>query len=83
MPVAQPWPVLLVDAAAPIPAATAAAVKRGIDVVAAPLPWTTAAAVLVRPDGHVWWAADEVDDERIAAALADVGVRWPERSASA
>ncbi|UOZ05435.1 FAD-dependent monooxygenase [Amycolatopsis sp. WQ 127309] len=82
VPVAQPWPVLLVDAAAPIPAATAAAVKRGIDVVTAPIPWTTAAVVLVRPDGHVWWAADEVDDERIAAALADVGVRFPERPAS-
>jgi hypothetical protein len=68
-------PVLLVTAAAPIQEAAAAAAKRGIDVVTAPLPWTTAAVVLVRPDGHVWWAADEADDQRIAAALDDVGYR--------
>ncbi len=70
-------PVLLVASTAPIPAATAAAAKRGFDVVTAPLSWTTAAAVLIRPDGHVWWAADEADDGRIAAALDDVGVRFP------
>lgn len=69
-------PVLLVAAPAPIPAATAAA-KRGFDVVTAPLSWTTAAVVLVRPDGHVWWAADEADGEQIAAAMDEVGVRFP------
>ncbi|GLY43360.1 putative aromatic compound monooxygenase YhjG [Amycolatopsis sp. NBRC 101858] len=70
-------PAVLVATAAPIPAATAAAAKWGFDVVTAPLPWTTAAVVLVRPDGHVWTAADEADDERIAAALDDIGVRFP------
>ncbi|MEU4253729.1 FAD-dependent monooxygenase [Amycolatopsis sp. NPDC026612] len=70
-------PVLLVASAAPIPAATASAEKRGIEVVTTSLPWTTAVVVLVRPDGHVWWAADEADDQRIAAALDDLGVRFP------
>jgi hypothetical protein len=70
-------PVLLVAPAASIPATTAAAAERGIAVVTTSLPGTTAAAVLVRPDGHVWWAADEADDQRIAAALGDLGVRFP------
>ena len=69
-------PVLLV-APASIPATTAAAAERGIDVVTTSLPGTTAAAVLVRPDGHVWWAADEADDQRVAAAVGNLGVRFP------
>ena len=36
--------------------------------------WTSVQAVLIRPDGHVAWAADELDDdgEQVQSALA----RW-------
>lgn len=48
----------------------------GIDVVVGEQPWTTAAVVVVRPDGHVWWASDNADDAEVAAALKGLGVTF-------
>jgi 2-polyprenyl-6-methoxyphenol hydroxylase-like FAD-dependent oxidoreductase len=70
-------PLLLVPAGSPGPATTSAAAERGVDVVPGARSWTDAAAVLVRPDGHVRWAADEAADEETAAALRDLGARFP------
>lgn len=67
-------PVLLDQTGALDGEATALAAALGIDVVAGERPWTTAAVVVVRPDGHVWWASDDTDDA--AAALKGLGVKF-------
>ncbi|QUQ63782.1 FAD-dependent oxidoreductase [Kutzneria sp. CA-103260] len=53
------------------PATAAAAEELGIEVI------TAESTMLIRPDGHVWWAADDADDHVIAQALRDLGVRFP------
>jgi 2-polyprenyl-6-methoxyphenol hydroxylase-like FAD-dependent oxidoreductase len=55
---------------------TAVAATLGIDVVVGEQPWTTAAAVVMRPDGHVWWASDSADDAAVAAALKGLGATF-------
>ncbi|HEX6358635.1 FAD-dependent oxidoreductase [Actinophytocola sp.] len=55
---------------------TALAAASGIDVVVGEQAWTTAAVVLVRPDGHVWWASDDTDDAEVAAALKGLGATF-------
>jgi 2-polyprenyl-6-methoxyphenol hydroxylase-like FAD-dependent oxidoreductase len=54
----------------------ALAAVLGIGVVVGEQPWTTAAVVIVRPDGHVWWASDATDDTEVAAALKGLGVNF-------
>ncbi|WP_307867840.1 FAD-dependent oxidoreductase [Umezawaea beigongshangensis] len=70
-------PLLLVPAGSPGPASTAAAAELGVEVVPGARSWTDAAVVLVRPDGHVGWAADRAADEEVAAALRGLGTRFP------
>lgn len=60
-------PVLLVNDAGP--ATVKAAEDLGIDIADGPL-------MLIRPDGHIWWAADDADDQATADALYDQGVRF-------
>ncbi|WP_406340938.1 hypothetical protein [Streptomyces sp. NBC_01578] len=33
-------------------------------------------AALIRPDGHVWWAADHASDDDVIAALSDMDVHF-------
>ena len=56
--------------------ASALAAALGIGVVVGEQPWTTAAVVLVRPDGHVWWASDNADDAEVTAALKGLGATF-------
>ncbi len=61
--------------------AGALAAAMGISVVAGEQPWTTAAVLLVRPDGHVWWAAaandaNDADDAEVVTALKGLGVTF-------
>jgi hypothetical protein len=56
--------------------ATALAATLGIDVVVGEQSWTTAAVVVVRPDGHVWWASDSADDAAVAAVLKGLGATF-------
>jgi 2-polyprenyl-6-methoxyphenol hydroxylase-like FAD-dependent oxidoreductase len=69
-------PVLLDTTGALGEGATAAAATLGIDVVVGEQPWTTAAVVVMRPDGHVWWAFDSADDASVAAALKGLGATF-------
>jgi 2-polyprenyl-6-methoxyphenol hydroxylase-like FAD-dependent oxidoreductase len=69
-------PVLLDTTGALGGEVTALAATLGIDVVAGAQSWTTAAVVVVRPDGHVWWASDSTDDAEVAAALKGLGVTY-------
>jgi len=57
----------------PGPSTVAAASELGIDVLVGP------DTMLIRPDGHVWWAADDADDHVVAQALRDVKVRFSAR----
>jgi 2-polyprenyl-6-methoxyphenol hydroxylase-like FAD-dependent oxidoreductase len=71
-----PGPFALLRAGRPVlldTTGTLDAAALGIDVVTGEQPWTTAAVVLVRPDGHVWWASDSADDTEVAAALKGLG----------
>lgn len=72
-------PVLLDTSGALGEEVTALAAAQGIDVVVGEQPWTTAAVVVVRPDGHVWWASDSAADAAGAAALKGLGVTFPVR----
>ncbi|HEX7305471.1 FAD-dependent oxidoreductase [Lentzea sp.] len=55
---------------------TSLAAATGFDVVAGDQPWTTAAVVVVRPDGHVWWASDDADDAQVMTALKGLGATF-------
>jgi 2-polyprenyl-6-methoxyphenol hydroxylase-like FAD-dependent oxidoreductase len=55
------------------PATVEAAAELGIDVRVGP------DTMLIRPDGHVWWTADDADDHATAKALRDLGVRFSAR----
>jgi hypothetical protein len=66
-------PVLLDQTGALGGEVTALAAAQGIGVVVGEQAWTTAAVVLVRPDGHVWWASDDAADTEVAAALKGLG----------
>ncbi|WP_307795771.1 FAD-dependent monooxygenase [Amycolatopsis sp. 195334CR] len=53
---------------------TALAAAAGVDVVVGEQSWTGAAAVVImRPDGHVWWASDHADDGEVTTALQALG----------
>jgi 2-polyprenyl-6-methoxyphenol hydroxylase-like FAD-dependent oxidoreductase len=69
-------PVLLDQAGAMGDEVTALAAALGIDVVVGEQPWTTASVVVVRPDGHVWWASDSTDAAEVAAALKGLGATF-------
>ncbi|WP_346115474.1 FAD-dependent oxidoreductase [Nonomuraea maheshkhaliensis] len=56
--------------------AGALAAAMGFSVVAGEQPWTTAAVLLVRPDGHVWWATDDAADAEAVTALKGLGVTF-------
>jgi hypothetical protein len=72
-------PVLLDTTGALGEEVAALAAALGIGVVAGEQSWTTAAVVVVRPDGHVWWASNSADDGEVAAALKGLGVTFAAR----
>ncbi|MFB9474160.1 FAD-dependent monooxygenase [Nonomuraea salmonea] len=69
-------PVLLHRPGALGAEAAALATAMGIDVVAGEPAWTTAAGVVVRPDGHVWWASDTADGAEVMTALRGLGATF-------
>jgi 2-polyprenyl-6-methoxyphenol hydroxylase-like FAD-dependent oxidoreductase len=69
-------PVLLDQTGALGKEVTAVAAAMGIDVVVGDQSWTTAAVVVVRPDGHVWWASDNADDSKVETALKGLGATF-------
>ncbi|MFD9701804.1 FAD-dependent oxidoreductase [Lentzea sp. NPDC059081] len=69
-------PVVLDTAGALGGDVTALAQASGFDVVVGEQKWTGAAVVVVRPDGHVWWASDRADDEEVTTALKGLGTTF-------
>ena len=48
----------------------------GMEMLVGEQPWTIAEVVVIRPDGHVWWASDATDEAEVAAALKGLGVTF-------